>query len=81
MNILDRHDLQSAVWKKLQAHMEFRLHALRSKNDGAFDAIETAAIRGRIGQLKELLALAQAEPVREGSTQADPTGAVREDGS
>jgi hypothetical protein len=60
-------DLQSATWRKLEAHLNERLTALRAQNDGDLDAIATARIRGRIGAVREILALANAGPV-----QAEP---------
>ena len=67
---------QSAVWKKLSSHMAARLDELRRKNDGDASEVETARTRGRIAQLKELLALADAEPAYGGATDdAAPMGA------
>lgn len=50
-------DINSSVWNKLKTHMEAKLLALRIKNDSDMDPIKTAAIRGEIRNLKNLLAL------------------------
>jgi len=52
---LSDYETQSALWTKLKAHMEDRLQVLREKNDGVLDADQTARVRGKIEQLKELL--------------------------
>lgn len=54
---LTPHELQSSTWKKLEAHLSERIDSLRSQNDGDLDALATARLRGRIGALKELLAI------------------------
>lgn len=55
---LDDHDANGAVWKKLKAHLDTELNNLRKSNDGiGNDAVQTAFIRGRIAQVKALLAL------------------------
>jgi hypothetical protein len=50
-------DLQSATWRKLEAHLIERLSTLRAQNDGELDPLQTARLRGRIAATKELLAL------------------------
>ena len=73
---LERYEQQSAVWIKLRDHMTQRLNDLRTKNDGQHDGETTANIRGRIAQLKELLALgASPESAQGGATHAAPGGA------
>jgi hypothetical protein len=54
-------EMRHPLWLKLSAHMKDRLENLRAQNDHAApldDALQTAARRGRITQLKELIALA-----------------------
>lgn len=58
---LDAIETRSAVWLKLQAHLEERLAVLRSKNDGVLTPDETSLLRGRIAQVKEILALGKPE--------------------
>jgi hypothetical protein len=54
---LDPHEAQTTVWIKVRDHIEARIAELRTKNDGHLDPTETAELRGRIAQLKELRAL------------------------
>jgi hypothetical protein len=54
-------DRQSETWKKIKTHLTARLQTLREKNDGQLDPIQTAQLRGEIGECKKLLAL---EPIR-----------------
>lgn len=61
---LTEQELQSAVWKKLEAHITSRIESARCQNDGELDAIATARLRGRIGAWKELLALGQPGPAQ-----------------
>lgn len=76
MSMLENHERQTAVWIKLRDHMAQRLVDLRSKNDGPHDEVNTANLRGRIAQLKELLALGNPpESAHGGVTQAAPGGA------
>jgi len=45
-------ELNSPLWLKLLAHWNEELSALRSSNDGDLDELKTAALRGRIKQIK-----------------------------
>lgn len=56
---------QSAVWLKLEAHLNDTLTSLRSQNDGDLDLTATARLRGRINAVKQILALGEDhEPVQ-----------------
>jgi len=55
---LNKTEAESALWKKISAHYEQRLDILRRKNDNALTPEETAALRGRIAEVKKLLASA-----------------------
>lgn len=69
---LDERDLQSALWLRLRAHLSERMEVYRRQNDGALTPEETTRLRGRIAQLKEILALH--EPEQSGETDdAMPT--------
>lgn len=48
---------QSAVWVKVSEELKSRLTSARLKNDGELNEIDTARLRGRIFELKSLLAL------------------------
>ncbi len=61
--ILTDQDKQSALWLKLKERAESDLEALRKRNDALNDEVTTAVLRGRIYQLKELLALDPPVPV------------------
>lgn len=58
-------DFRSETWRALEAYANTRIDALRTKNDGALDAVTTAHLRGRIAALKDLLTLAQPAPAQE----------------
>jgi hypothetical protein len=55
-------DLASETWKAIAARTTARLADLRSRNDSALDEVKTAHLRGRISELKELLALGTPVP-------------------
>jgi hypothetical protein len=54
---LNRAEKASSAWKKTQEHFEYLLQRERKKNDNRQEADDTAAIRGKIGLLKELIKL------------------------
>lgn len=55
-------DFQTAAWKRFVAAQEVRLAELREQNDSlANDPIKTAAIRGRIDEVKRVLSLSAAD--------------------
>lgn len=56
---LDREDFKTRTWAHLSALLELRLAALREENDHRLDDVKTATIRGRIAEVKTLLALSQ----------------------
>lgn len=56
---LTKHERDSAVWKKLEAHYKAKLELRRTQNDSDKSAEETAKLRGRISEIKELLGLGQ----------------------
>lgn len=54
---LSDEDRQTQLWKRLSKHLEQRLALLRAQNDAPLPAEATAAHRGRIAEIKALLAL------------------------
>lgn len=50
-------DRDSDLWRRILAHLNQSLDSLRKQNDSPAGEVETAAIRGRITQLKALIAL------------------------
>lgn len=62
-------DFNEGVWTRLQKHVEARIAELRAQNDGlSLTNDKTLVIRGRIDELKELLALRK----RSTSSAAEP---------
>jgi hypothetical protein len=54
---LEPHELESAAAKKLAAHYAERLEMFRRQNDGDMDDRSTTKVRGRIAEIKALLAI------------------------
>jgi hypothetical protein len=53
-------ELATPVWAKLREHLTERLSSHRAANDcGVLAETETARLRGRIAELKDLLAIEQ----------------------
>lgn len=50
---------RTPLWLALQDHLNTRLAELRAQNDGELSPDKTAALRGRIAEVKALLALGQ----------------------
>lgn len=61
-SILSDLEKQSAAWTKVKRHIEQRIEDLRRKNDGDLDPDDTARLRGRIAELKNLLAAVEPPP-------------------
>lgn len=59
---LDPIETRSAAWMKVEHFLRERLEVLRCRNDGALTVEETSNLRGRIAQVKEILALGLPEP-------------------
>lgn len=60
MNDLTEAERRSVLWRKITRHAEARIAELRGNNDAiSLSERDTAAIRGRIGELKNLLALGE----------------------
>jgi hypothetical protein len=55
-------DRASPTWTKLREHYEKRLATLRAQNDNEQPAEETAKLRGRIAEVKRLLAMDKDTP-------------------
>lgn len=54
---LTDNERNSALWDKLFKHLQDRLSALRIRNDGQLDTVETAEVRGAIKEVKRLMRL------------------------
>ena len=55
-------DRMNPLWLALSRHMNERLAGLRQQNDASLPLEQTEKVRGRIAQIKELLALAEDKP-------------------
>lgn len=62
MTILEQHEWDSPVVKKLRIHLEERLQVLRAKNDASKSVEATEKLRGQIAECKRMLALDQPGP-------------------
>lgn len=51
-------DFQTRTWENFEAELQRRLAMHREANDNRIDPEKTATLRGRIAEIKELLALA-----------------------
>lgn len=54
--ILTKEDIESSVWKKIQAYYFQRIDELRKLNDKDMNEIRTACTRGKIHICREILA-------------------------
>lgn len=59
---LEKHELESLIWKKISIQLEKRLESARKKNDSKLSEQDTARLRGRIAELKYLLSLGKEKP-------------------
>jgi hypothetical protein len=60
--LLTQQDINGQVWKKIQDHLNARLLTMRAKNDGNLTADETAKVRGRIAEIKNMIELGNLAP-------------------
>ena len=54
---LSQHESDSAIWKKVRGFLQDSLEKYRIINDEPRSELETAAIRGKIECIKEILAI------------------------
>lgn len=55
--LLTPEERSSALWKRIAGHYEERLTVLRARNDGDQSESATQRLRGRIQEVKSILAL------------------------
>jgi hypothetical protein len=55
-------EIDSALWRKIEAELTERLSSLRIQNDGDRTHEETAKLRGRISEAKNMLDWAKPDP-------------------
>jgi hypothetical protein len=70
--LIAEHDSKTALWKKIKAHFEEKLELLRRQNDGNLSEAETQKLRGRIAEVKSILALDKPPPRITGSDEKSP---------
>jgi hypothetical protein len=59
---LDDTQKNSGLWKEIEAELNTRLQSLREQNDSDRQHDESAKLRGRIAEIKAILAWAQDDP-------------------
>jgi hypothetical protein len=64
-SILSPTELQSSSWIKIKTYLNIRVEDLRKKNDGDFNEIDTSRMRGRIAEIKNMLAAVEPPPALE----------------
>lgn len=62
---LNAEDLRSQTWLKLEKLLQKRLQTHRESNDGDLPVDRTSKLRGRIAELKDILAYARTNPAVE----------------
>lgn len=67
-------DFNSATWLQVADWARTRVDALRAKNDGDLDAVETARVRGQLKAFKELIGLPEQAARERGTAPAEPFG-------
>jgi hypothetical protein len=69
---LSENDRAQGLWLRLKAHLEERLDAKRKQNDSALSKMQTAALRGEIKALRDLIALGNDRPFVTGNEDQSP---------
>lgn len=59
--VLEQHEKETAVCRKVTEYLNDELGSLRSRNDEPMSPDDTAAIRGRIKFIKDTLKMLKAE--------------------
>ena len=59
--MLDKEELLSSTWLKLEKYIDGRIETLRQMNDSDLDPTSTTLVRGRIRELKVLLDLSKGD--------------------
>ena len=53
--MLTEHEKKSPVWEKLKSHIEARMTTHRSRLEGDLSELETAKLRGKLAECREIL--------------------------
>lgn len=59
--MLNDREMNSPLWLRISEHLRARLERMRIKNDSNLAPEETAMLRGRIAELKNLLAAGESQ--------------------
>ena len=59
--MLDKEEILSSTWLKLEKYIDGRIETLRQLNDSDLDPTSTTLVRGRIRELKVLLDLSKGD--------------------
>jgi hypothetical protein len=76
---LRRADFRTETWDRLAEHLQVRLQDLRTQLETDSPPEVTAKLRGRIREIKDLLALPQAAPARR-TGPSEPSQRAGDDG-
>jgi len=60
--VIEPADRGNPLWPRIERHLKRRLEMLRAQNEGDQSETKTANLRGRIAELKALLACANDTP-------------------
>lgn len=62
--ILSEEEKRNPLWTRLMKHFEERLQELRLMNDATRSEVDTANLRGKIAEIKELIRLNEFRPIQ-----------------
>lgn len=65
---LTEQEKQSPLWVKIKSYLEERIQGHRTANDGVLSELETARLRGRIAELKVIIAAEQSPASLDGES-------------
>lgn len=59
--VLKDSEIHSALWLRIEAYLQAQIQRYRAKNDQNLAPEETAQLRGRIAELKRILAAGESQ--------------------
>lgn len=77
---LQKHEIENPLWQRLKVHLGERLGELRAQNDNALNEVDTAQLRGRIKEIKQLLTLDEPDVAEKHRSRTQTTTQQRRDG-
>lgn len=63
--VISEFEAKGGTWLRVKAHLERRLALMRAKNDASMGIEKTERLRGRIQEIKNLMALDKPTPPAE----------------